>query len=93
MSKLGTIRSKEAKDVVEDVFRRNGLSRSLYSYRSGAFHILVGNRPVKLETPRGLTFYGLQALQQRAEAICRDIEKARLHRNQIDLEDAIEAAE
>jgi hypothetical protein len=91
MSRLGTIRSREARDVVQDVFNRNRLPKALYSHRSGAFHILVGGRSVQLETPRGLTFYGLKDLEEKAEAVCRDVERARFARNQIDLEDAIEA--
>jgi hypothetical protein len=93
MSKMGTIRSREARDVVEDVFRQFKLAKPLYSHRAGAFHVLVGARVVEIPTPRGLTFYGLQNLQQEAEKVCRDVERARANRNQLDIEQAIEAAE
>lgn len=89
---VGTIRSREAKDVVVDILQRRSVPKWLWSSKGKAIHILVGSRPVAVVVPARMTFYGLEALTEQVERICDDIEAARRHRGQIDLEDAIAKA-
>lgn len=81
----GTIRAREARDVLVDILRSAKIPASCYSFRSGAVHILVGGRVVQIGCKSGLSFYGLQAA-------CRDFHEARKHRDQIDIEELINGA-
>lgn len=87
----GTIRAMEAKQVVGDVFKRRGISPALYGFRKGRLGVLVGQRQVYIQMPSGLSYYELKRLTERVERICDDVERAREHVGQIDLEEAIEA--
>lgn len=88
---IGTIRQREARDVIEDVFRKRGIPKSVYSYRGNGWHFLVGSRIAFIQCKAGATFYSLKAAVEQAESACNDYDKTRQHRNQIDLEDAIAA--
>jgi hypothetical protein len=47
---------------------------------------------VVIPLPPGLSFYELRNLTERVERICNDIDRARAHVGQVDLEDAIAGA-
>lgn len=85
----GGIPAREARDVVTDLLRSRGVSDGLWSIRKGALHILIGSRSLVIPLPRGLTFYAMQAVVDKVEAAIRDLERSKVHRGQIDLEDAI----
>lgn len=87
----GTIRAMEAKQVVADIFKRRGVSSGLYVFRNSALAVLVGSRTVVIQLPPGLSYYELKRITERVERICDDVERAREHVGQIDLEDAIGA--
>lgn len=92
MSKAGTIRADEARSVVRDLLMAKKLSPALWSFRDGAFHFLVGDRQVRVDVPAGSSFYGLKRTLEHVEAIVRDIERAKEHRKQIDIETLIREA-
>lgn len=88
----GGIPAREARDVVVDVLREHGVPDGIWSIRKGTLPVLVGARTVAVPLPRGLTFYAMQATVAKVEAVCRDLERVKAHRGQIDLEDAIAEA-
>lgn len=93
MSKItGTIRTMEAKQVLTDIFKRRGISPGLYGFRKSTCAVLVGSRTVVIPLPPGLSYYELKNLTERVERICNDIDRARAHVGQVDLEDAIAGA-
>lgn len=88
----GTIRAREAKSVVKDLLDERRVSPGSYKIDSRKLNLLVGARVVEVPLPRGLTFYGMQDLLRKVEACIREMESARAHRQQIDLEEVIAAA-
>jgi hypothetical protein len=88
---IGTIRGREAKQVVADILQERGISPSLWAIRSDGLHILVRGRQVIVPFRAGLTVYGLDAVRRRVEALCDESRKPHDAR-QIDIEDAIREA-
>lgn len=88
----GTIRSGEAQSVVRDLLEKEAVPKATYSFRGRKLHMLVGSRPVQFDCSAGMSFYGLQATLRSVQAAIEDQRKARINRNQTDIEDAIRAA-
>lgn len=84
-----TIRKKEAKEVVLDELARLHVPRALYSVKGRDVHLLVGSSIYKINIRAGQSYYGLQQTVERTRQACDEIERARQHRNQIDLEDLL----
>lgn len=87
--KSGTIRSKEAKQVVYDLLLSRGVSKAVWKITPGGeLHMLVANRSVTFPLKAGMTYYGLRNMLQQIERCLDEMAVAR-DRRQIDLEDAI----
>lgn len=90
---IGSIRQREAKDVIRDRLIELGVPKSLWKINRKQLDVLVGSRAVSIPLPPGMTFYGLKSALERIDAIARDIQRAKLHSQQVDLEEAIAATQ
>lgn len=89
---IGSIRQKEAKEVIRDRLIELGVPKSLWKINRKQLDVLVGARAISIPLPPGMTFYGLKNALERVDAVARDIQRAKQHSQQIDLEEAIAAA-
>lgn len=90
--KAGTIRTKEAKQVVGDLLVSRNVSKAVYKMKPGGeLNMLVGSRQVTFQCKAGMSFYGLQALLASVNRAIDEMSIARDAR-QIDIEDAIRQA-
>jgi hypothetical protein len=90
--KVGTITASEARQVITDYLKTNGVPASCYGFKSGELHLVVGTQTAKVNCKAKLTFYQLQHELDRLMKIIEEFKTARSKRNQVDLEDAIKAA-
>jgi hypothetical protein len=89
---MGTIRGREAREVIKDVIASKGLPSGIWSMSpSGILSMLIGHREWKCEVKRGLSYYALTDLRRRVEVACDEAIANRKSR-QIDLEEAIKAS-
>lgn len=86
---IGSIRGREAKEVITDLLREKRIPASIWSFKGRSLHIRVGSSVAVVPVPAGLTFYGLKATVEKVERILEDAERAKRHRSQIDLEQLI----
>ena len=85
----GTIREREAQDVIRDVLRDKGVSAAIYKFSRGALEILMHDRKVTIPVKRGMTFYELEKAREKIAAVADELQARRRDRKQIDLEEAI----
>ena len=90
----GTIRAREAHQVIADLMAENKVPRGVWSLSPrGKLSILVGSRQVNFDCPAGMSFYGLKSLCAKIEVALRERDIAQRHRGQIDLEEVIARAQ
>lgn len=87
----GTIRAREARDVVADLLRDKKVSKAVYKLSPRRLTILVGSRQVEIPLGSGLSFYALQNTLSKVNAAVDDLNRSKEHRNQVDLEELIGA--
>lgn len=94
MTDTGTIRGREAKDVVRDILRDRKTPKGLYQFngRGWDLHLLIGSRTIVFKCGAGHTFYSLQSLTKELNRALDDLDKHMANRLQIDLEEAIQSA-
>lgn len=88
MNDAGTIRAREAKDVVKNFMAKQKVSPNVWSISGGHVRLIVGDRLIEEKVGRGMSFYGLEALLGRLEAAIAEMDRHR-DKRQIDIEDYI----
>lgn len=84
----GTIRGKEAKQVIGDLLASRNVSKAVYKITGRELHMLVAGRPVVFSPAAGMSFYGLEALRGQVNRAIDEMHIAR-DKRQVDLEDVI----
>ena len=82
----GSIRAREARQVLQDILRNRKVPPSVWSCEGDRLHFMIQGRIEVVSSKRGATFYELQERCRKLHALCDEYDRANANRGQIDLE-------
>lgn len=88
----GTIRGREAREVMTEILKARGVSMAIVSFRQKELRLLINDVVHKIPCKRGMTFHQLKAATEMLERAIETLKASRASRNQIDLEQLIQEA-
>lgn len=86
--KSGTIRAREAGQIVRDLLVSNGVPAGVYRVAANKLPLLVDGRVVEFDIGRGHTYYSLRDTISRVERAIVEMRATR-DKRQIDIEEVI----